>query len=86
MFMSKKDKEVVSKQKESPFLLVEHGKDGLWYVLESPFNTAGISFNERQRCLRLRKRARTDQERLDGSASRTGGASQIPARVNTLSA
>ncbi len=64
-FMSKKDKEVVSKQKESPFLLVEHGKDGLWYVLESPFNTAGISFNERQdACDYASERARTKKDSM----------------------
>jgi hypothetical protein len=33
---------------ESPFLLVEHGKDGLWHVHERTFDTSGIIFQERQ--------------------------------------
>lgn len=53
------------KQKESPFLLVEHGKDGLWHVLESPFDTSGISFNERQdACDYASERARTMKDSM----------------------
>lgn len=56
---------MVSKQKESPFLLVEHGKDGLWYVRESPFDTSGKSFNERQdACDYASERARTKKDSL----------------------
>jgi hypothetical protein len=63
--MGKKDNDLGSKQKESPFLLVEHGKDGLWYVLESPFDTSGIPFNERQdACDYASERARTKKDSI----------------------
>ena len=39
---------MASNQKDSPFLLVEHGKDGLWHVHESPFDTTGVTFKARQ--------------------------------------
>jgi len=34
--------------KDSPFLLVEHGKDGLWHVHASPYDTTGVTFKARQ--------------------------------------
>ena len=39
---------MASNRKNSPFLLVEHGKDGLWHVHESPYDTTGVTFKERQ--------------------------------------
>lgn len=39
---------MVSNPKDSPFLLVEHGKDGLWHVHESPYDTTGVTFKARQ--------------------------------------
>jgi hypothetical protein len=39
---------MASNRKDSPFLLVEHGKDGLWHVHESPYDTTGVTFKDRQ--------------------------------------
>ena len=56
---------MMSKQKESPFLLVEHGKDGLWHVHESTFDTSGILFNVRQdACDYASERARTKKDSM----------------------
>ena len=56
---------MASKQKESPFLLVEHGKDGLWHVHESTFDTSGILFNVRQEaCDYASERARTKKDSM----------------------
>jgi len=47
-------------QKDSPFLLVVHGDDGLWYVHERRFDTSGVPFQERQdACDYASQRART---------------------------
>lgn len=52
-------------QKDSPFLLVEHGKDGLWHVHERTFDTSGILFNERQdACDYASQRARTKKDSM----------------------
>jgi hypothetical protein len=52
-------------QKDSPFLLVEHGNDGLWHVHESRFDTSGILFDERQdACDYASERARTKKDSM----------------------
>ena len=52
-------------KKDSPFLLVEHGKDGLWHVHESRFDTSGVLFNERQdACDYASERARTKKDSM----------------------
>ena len=52
-------------QKDSPFLLVEHGQDGLWHVHESRFDTSGVSFSERQdACDYASERARTKKDAM----------------------
>jgi hypothetical protein len=52
-------------QKDSPFLLVEHGKDGLWHVHERRFDTSGVLFNERQdACDYASERARTKKDSM----------------------
>ena len=52
-------------QKESPFLLVEHGKDGLWHVHERRFDTSGVLFSERQdACDYASGRARTKKDAM----------------------
>lgn len=56
---------MVAKQKESPFLLVEHGKDGLWHVHERTFDTSGVLFNQRQdACDYASERARTKKDSM----------------------
>jgi hypothetical protein len=52
-------------QKDSPFLLVEHGLDGMWHVHERRFDTSGVSFNERQdACDYASERARTKKDSM----------------------
>jgi hypothetical protein len=52
-------------QSDSPFLLVEHGKDGLWHVHESRFDTSGVLFHERQdACDYASERARTKKDSM----------------------
>jgi hypothetical protein len=52
-------------QKDAPFLLVEHGKDGLWHVHERRFDTSGVLFHERQdACDYASERARTKKDSL----------------------
>jgi hypothetical protein len=52
-------------QKDSPFLLVEHGKDGLWHVHESPYDTAGVTFKARQEaCDYASERARNKKDSM----------------------
>jgi hypothetical protein len=52
-------------QKDSPFLLVEHGVDGLWHVHERRFDTSGVLFNQRQEaCDYASERARTRQDSM----------------------
>jgi hypothetical protein len=52
-------------QMDSPFLLVEHGKDGLWHVHERRFDTSGVLFNERQdACDYASERARTQKDSM----------------------
>jgi len=52
-------------QKDSPFLLVEHGQDGLWHVHESRFDTSGVLFSERQHaCDYASERARTKKDAM----------------------
>ena len=52
-------------QKDSPFLLVEHGNDGLWHVHERTFDTSGILFNERQAaCDYAAERARARKDAM----------------------
>lgn len=54
-----------SKQKEFPFLLIEHGQDGLWHVHERTFDTSGVLFNERQKaCDYAVERARTRKDSM----------------------
>lgn len=51
-------------QRDSPFLLVEHGQDGLWHVHENRFDTSGVLFEERQdACDYASERARTKRAR-----------------------
>jgi hypothetical protein len=52
-------------QKDSPFLLVEHGTDGLWHVHERRFDTFGVLFNGRQdACDYASERARTKKDSM----------------------
>jgi hypothetical protein len=52
-------------QMDSPFLLVEHGTDGLWHVHERRFDTSGVLFNERQdACDYASERARTKKDSM----------------------
>jgi len=52
-------------QKDSPFLLVEHGKDGLWHVHERTFDTSGVLFNGRQEaCNYAAERARIKKDSM----------------------
>jgi hypothetical protein len=52
-------------QSDSPFLLVEHGKDGLWHVHERRFDTSGVLFDERQdACDYASERARTKKDSI----------------------
>jgi hypothetical protein len=52
-------------QSDSPFLLVEHGKDGLWHVHESRFDTSGVLFQERQdACDYASERAKTKKDSM----------------------
>ena len=52
-------------QKDSPFLLVEHGNDGLWHVHERTFDTSGVLFNERQAaCDYAAERARAKKDSM----------------------
>ena len=52
-------------EKDSPFLLVEHGRDGLWHVHERTFDTSGVLFNERQEaCDYAAERARTKKDSM----------------------
>ena len=47
-------------EKDSPFLIVEHGLDGMWRVHGSRLDTAGMLFDERQKaCDYAAERART---------------------------
>ena len=47
-------------QKDSPFLIVEHGLDGLWRVHGCTSDTSGVLFSERQEaCDYAAERART---------------------------
>jgi len=53
------------RQSDSPFLLVEHGKDGLWHVHQRRFDTSGILFRERQdACDYASERARTKKDSM----------------------
>ena len=52
-------------QKDCPFLLVEHGQDGLWHVHEGRFDTSGVSFSDRQEaCDYAAERARTKKDSM----------------------
>ena len=52
-------------QKDSPFLLVEHGQDGMWHVHERTFDTAGVLFNQRQEaCDYATERSRTKKDSM----------------------
>lgn len=52
-------------EKDCPFLVVEHGQDGLWHVHERRFDTPGVLFNERQEaCDYACERARTKKDSL----------------------
>jgi hypothetical protein len=52
-------------EKDSPFLLVEHGRDGLWHVHERTFDTSGVLFNERQAaCDYAAERARSKKDSM----------------------
>jgi hypothetical protein len=52
-------------QTDSPFLLVEHGEDGLWHVHERRFDTSGVLFHERQdACDYASERARTKKDSM----------------------
>ena len=56
---------MVSEQKDSPFLLVEHGRDGLCHVHERTFDTSGVLFNDRQEaCDYASERARTKKDSM----------------------
>ena len=51
--------------KDSPFLIVEHGLDGLWRVHGWTFDTSGILFKERQEaCDYASERARTKKDSM----------------------
>ena len=52
-------------QKDSPFLIVEHGLDGLWRVHGWTIDTSGVLFNERQEaCDYAAERARTKKDSM----------------------
>ena len=54
-----------SDEQDSPFLVVEHGQDGLWHVHERRFDTPGVLFNGRQEaCDYACERARTKKDAL----------------------
>jgi len=56
---------MVLDQSDSPFLLVERGKDGLWHVHESRFDTSGVLFQDRQgACDYASERARTKKDSM----------------------
>jgi hypothetical protein len=56
---------MVLNRKDSPFLLVEHGQDGLWHVHERTFDTSGVLFNERQdACDYASERSRTKRDSM----------------------
>jgi hypothetical protein len=60
-----RSKDVVSKQNDCPFLLVEHGKDGMWRVHDRTFDTSGVLFNDRQEaCDYASERARTKKDSM----------------------
>ena len=79
-------------QKDSPFLLVEHGKDGLWHVHERRFDTSGVLFNERQEaCDYASERARTKKDAMvllrehQNPVVKTDVAAELPVRSKLLS-
>ena len=52
-------------QKDSPFLIVEHGLDGLWRVHGWTFDTSGVLFSERQEaCDYAAERARSKKDSM----------------------
>jgi len=57
--------EMARYQKDSPFLIVEHGLDGLWRVHGWTFDTSGVLFSERQEaCDYAAERARTKKDAM----------------------
>ena len=75
-------------QKNSPFLLVEHGKDGLWHVHERTFDTSGVLFNERQDACDYaaeRARSRKDSMVLLREHQNPVVSSCVPAKLGVMS-
>lgn len=79
---------MVSNQKDSPFVLVEHGNDGFWHVHEWRFDTPGVLFHERQEACDYaaeRARGRKNSMVLLRSHQNPVESTRDPAALNVMS-